>query len=93
MRTTSCLLLLGALATFAVARADTLIIQGLDEAQQTAAQRPARGMTMNKVTSNWGAPVVKGAAVGEPPITRWEYGDFVVFFEHDRVLHAVVKHP
>jgi hypothetical protein len=93
MRTGRSFLALCVLATFGVARADTLIIQGIDQAQQTAAQRPARGMTMSKVTSNWGAPFTKNAAVGEPPITRWEYNDFVVFFEHDRVLHAVLKHP
>ena len=31
------------------------------------------------------------AAVGEPPISRWVYADFVVFFEYDRVIHAVIK--
>jgi hypothetical protein len=93
MRTTSRLLLLGVLATCGVARADTLIIEGLDQAEQTAAQRPTRGMTMNKVSATWGTPVAKNEAIGEPPITRWEYGDFLVFFEYDRVLHAVVKHP
>jgi hypothetical protein len=93
MRTTSCVLLLGALATLGVARAETLIVDSLDQAKQTAAQRPTRGMTMNKVNSAWGAPVAKNAAVGQPPITRWEYNDFVVFFEYDRVLHAVAKHP
>jgi hypothetical protein len=86
-------LLLGALATFGVARAETLVVDSLDQAKHTAAQRPTRGMTMNKVNSAWGAPVVKNPAVGQPPITRWEYNDFVVFFEYDRVLHAVVKHP
>jgi len=27
--------------------------------------------------------------VGKPPITRWDYPSFSVFFEHDRVIHAV----
>ena len=74
------------------ARADTFILEGLEQSQQTAAQRPARGMTMDKVAAKWGAPVAKDAAVGKPPITRWEYGDFVVFFEYDHVIHAVAKH-
>lgn len=93
MRTTSCLLLLGTLALFGTARADTLILQGLEQSQQTAGQRPARGMTMDKVAAKWGTPAAKDAAVGKPPITRWEYGDFVVFFEYDHVIHAVAKHP
>ena len=93
MRTTSCLLLLGTLALSGAARAATLILEGIEQAQQTAAQRPARGITMDKVAAKWGTPVAKNAAVGKPPITRWEYGDFVVFFEYDHVIHAVAKHP
>ncbi len=93
MRTIACILLLAALGTSGPTRADTLIMQGLQQAEQTAAQRPARGMTMAKVTSTWGAPAAKDAAVGQPPITRWEYPDFVVFFEFDHVIHAVAKHP
>ena len=53
--------------------------------------RPTRGMTATSVESRFGAPEAKVAAVGDPPISRWEYRDFVVFFEYDRVIHAVVK--
>jgi hypothetical protein len=28
--------------------------------------------------------------VGNPPITKWFYPHFVVVFENDKVLHAVV---
>ena len=30
------------------------------------------------------------APVGNPPITKWFYPNFVVVFENDKVLHAVV---
>jgi outer membrane protein assembly factor BamE (lipoprotein component of BamABCDE complex) len=50
---------------------------------------PARGMTMNQVTSKFGAPVNKVAAVGNPPISRWDYTGFVVYFERDYVIHTV----
>ncbi|HNP65155.1 MAG TPA: hypothetical protein PKH39_14555 [Woeseiaceae bacterium] len=53
--------------------------------------RPARGMTQASVQSKYGSPVSTRAPVGDPPITRWEYSDFVVFFEYDKVIHAVVK--
>ena len=33
---------------------------------------------------------IKGP-VGEPPISQWHYQDFVVYFEGNRVIHAVVK--
>ena len=28
--------------------------------------------------------------MGNPPITKWFYPNFVVVFENDKVLHAVV---
>jgi hypothetical protein len=53
------------------------------------ANRPARGMSMDKVEATFGAPTHRLPAVGEPPITRWEYPGFVVYFEHQRVIHTV----
>jgi hypothetical protein len=44
---------------------------------------------MDKVEAKFGAPSRRVPAVGEPPITRWEYPGFVVYFERDRVIHAV----
>ena len=48
-------------------------------------------MTAESVEAKFGAPDAKVAPVGDPPISRWEYADFVVFFEYDRVIHAVTK--
>lgn len=56
-----------------------------------AAGKPTRGMTQDAVEANFGAPADTRAAIGDPPITRWEYPNFVVFFEYDRVIHAVSK--
>ena len=53
--------------------------------------KPTRGMTQDNVQASFGAPQSTVAAVGEPPITRWEYAEFVVFFEYDRVIHSVTK--
>lgn len=52
--------------------------------------RPTRGMTMAQVEARFGAAAEKRAAIGEPPITRWRYADFDVFFEHNLVIHSVV---
>ena len=73
-----------------VAAAQTLDMQGTSGARQDDG-RPTRGMTQARVESTYGSPVKREAPVGDPPITRWEYADFVVFFEYDRVIHAVVK--
>ena len=53
--------------------------------------RPVRGTTQNQVEAKWGSPVSKVAAVGDPPISRWEYQNMTVYFEYDKVIHAVLK--
>jgi len=51
---------------------------------------PTRGMTMEQVSTKFGTPVTKVPAVGKPPISRWEYPGFIVYFEADHVIHSVV---
>ncbi len=58
--------------------------------QQTDVVTPTRGMTMDQVAAKFGAPVNKVPAVGKPPISRWEYPGFIVYFEATRVIHSVV---
>lgn len=86
--------LLGALLAVAAAtsQADTLLIENVRQAREAAASLPERGSTMQTVEARFGAPAVRGGPVGEPPITRWEYDGFTVYFEHDRVLHSVLRH-
>ena len=86
LRTLSLLALL--LAAMGTASAETLKMDGASAANDG---RPTRGMTQAGVESKFGSPSAVKAPVGEPPITRWEYSNFVVFFEHDRVIHAVLK--
>jgi hypothetical protein len=75
------------LATSA-ALADTLIVEGI---QKDASQQPERGLSKTAVSSKWGEPAAQSDAVGEPPISSWEYDGFVVYFEYDNVLHTVAK--
>lgn len=56
---------------------------------------PAKGMTKRSVTRDFGNPVRKHRPVGggspqQPPITRWDYNGFSVFFEHSHVVDAVL---
>jgi hypothetical protein len=85
------LIVYGLLAGLAPASADTLLIEGLQSASSSSNDRPVRGMSMDTVQSRWGQPLTQRGAVGEPPISRWEYGDFIVFFEYQRVIHAIRK--
>ncbi len=50
---------------------------------------PSRGLTMGQVEGRYGAPGNRIDAIGEPPITRWVYPSFVVYFEYNLVIHAV----
>lgn len=56
---------------------------------QTQLSAPTRGMSKAQVEARYGAPSEKVAAVGNPPISRWVYPDFVVYFEYNHVVHAV----
>jgi hypothetical protein len=58
--------------------------------EQTDVVTPTRGMTMDQVAAKFGAPVTKIPAVGKPPISRWEYPNFIVYFEAEHVIHSVV---
>ena len=58
--------------------------------KQSDVATPTRGMTMNQVETKFGAPVSKVPAVGKPPISRWEYPGFIVYFEANHVIHSVV---
>ncbi len=79
-----------ALLTFTAgfAFADELLINQVDRA---VAERPDRGTAMDGVRSRHGEPAEIKAAVGAPPITRWVYDEFTVYFERDRVIHAVAR--
>jgi hypothetical protein len=87
LRTISLVALL--FAAWVSADADTLRMDGAVAPGDDG--RPTRGMTQASVESKYGAPATVKAPVGDPPITRWEYKDFVVYFEHDKAIHAVRK--
>ena len=58
---------------------------------QARGETPSRGTSMAQVEQRFGAPTERFAAVGQPPITRWVYPGFVVFFEYQHVVHAVAS--
>lgn len=68
---------------------DTLQMDGINPA--SGPSRPTRGMSMTAVERTYGTPANRRAAVGEPPISRWEYAGFTVYFEHQYVIHSVVN--
>ena len=69
-------------------QADNLSIPGHFTSDSTLIM-PKRGISMDKVLEQFGEPDRRIEAIGEPPITEWDYGDFRVFFEHQTVLHSL----
>ncbi|MGH8148927.1 MAG: hypothetical protein ACRETB_02970 [Steroidobacteraceae bacterium] len=72
------------------ALAETVVVNGKVAVEASSIPRPQRGMNMAHVERQFGAPVTRHAAVGNPPITRWDYPDYSVFFERHTVIHTVV---
>ncbi len=59
------------------------------EQNKQSMEKPRTGQSMDSVREHFGTPVREVPAIGEPPITRWVYNGFTVYFEHDRVIHSV----
>ena len=77
-----------------IAAADTLSMPPADSAatrQPVQIEMPARGMTKKQVEAKFGAPAQKVPAVGKPPISRWIYPDYTVYFEYQYVIEAVLR--
>lgn len=94
------------LATFALtmalsvagpAVADVLLIESIESAP--AISTPVRGQTMDEVRASFGNPVTEHPTVStegglfQPPITRWEFENYSVYFENDVVIRSVIHHP
>jgi len=74
-----------------ISRADMVAVDNGIAVKESDVATPSRGMSMDQVASKFGAPVTKVPAVGKPPISRWEYPGFVVYFEGEHVIHSVVS--
>ena len=83
-------LLLAAMFAGGLAGAATVAVENGIAVKESDVATPRRGMTMSQVAAKFGDPVTKVPAVGKPPISRWEYPGFVVYFESDHVIHSVV---
>jgi hypothetical protein len=53
---------------------------------------PAHGKQQAQVLQQFGEPRVRHQSVGQPPITRWDYPGFSVYFEYSTVINSVQIH-
>ena len=65
---------------------------GEQASEKQQMERPKNGMSRDQVRAHFGEPLNTTAAVGDPPISSWEYADYYVYFEYGLVLHTVLKH-
>ena len=79
---------LALLAFGAPASADVLLIEEVRQAERM--ELPENGISKEDVRGRFGEPNDRHSAVGDPPITRWDYEGWSVYFEHDRVLFTVL---
>jgi hypothetical protein len=81
------------LLIFGTAQSDVLLLDSIAALPANTEQgipRPTRGMSMHTVESRFGAPAKVHPRIGDPPISRWDYPDYSVFFEYQHVLTAVI---
>jgi hypothetical protein len=83
-------LLIAAVLASGIAQGETIAVENGIAVKESDVATPTRGMTMNQVATKFGSPVTRVPAVGKPPISRWEYPGFVVYFESEHVIHSVV---
>jgi len=86
-------IVLAILLAFAVqpVAADVLLIEDVRKSQHM--QLPVNGQSKADVSAKYGLPVKQHSAVGDPPVSRWDYDRYSVYFEYDLVLFSVLHPP
>lgn len=68
--------------------ADVLLIEEVRQTERL--DLPVNGMNQDEVRKRFGTPANAESPVGDPPITRWDYEGWSVYFEYDLVLFTVL---
>lgn len=53
-------------------------------------ETPKKGTSKSQVKNKFGEPNSVSGPVGQPPISKWQYSGFTVYFEYNHVVHSVV---
>ena len=77
-----------ALVPCATLTADVLLIEEVRQSERM--ELPVNGMNKADVRARFGEPANTHAAVGDPPISRWDYDGWSAYFEYDLVLFTVL---
>lgn len=82
--------LLGLAAYVPVSGAEEIRIPVGEQAKdQAPIDLPSKGMSQARVKALFGEPLEESPPKGQPPISRWKYKDFTVYFDSGAVIHSV----
>lgn len=88
MKTLTTFILLAAFI-FAPTLSSQEITLSIANSGDASTPKPAHGQTMDQVLQQFGEPAEKLNPVGTPPIIKWVYKDFTIYFESQTVIHSV----
>ena len=72
-------------------QADVLRIP-ISQQGSASIKMPTHGDKQAQVIQQFGEPSKRHASVGQPPISRWDYPGFSVYFEQSTVVNSVQIH-
>ena len=79
---------------FSTVQGEVLLLDAINNTPMNGSEgiaRPSRGHSMKRVREQFGEPTTVYPWVGDPPITRWAYDGFTVYFEEQHVINSVIK--
>lgn len=85
-------LLLALLFAALPAAAEDILIPLGQQGEDLRAPLPQLGESRRSVLERFGLADEEHPPVGNPPITRWDYREFSVYFEYDHVVSSVRHH-
>ena len=72
-----------------VAAEEIRIPVGEQAKTQATVDMPTKGMSKERVKNLFGEALEEVPAKGQPPISRWRYQEFTVYFDSNTVIHCV----
>ena len=82
-------------ATLLFAIATTFLLAGgaaLGQARVAPTRMISNDAALRIKAAHLGLQAEEHQPVGQPPITRWDYREFSVYFEYDHVINSVRHH-
>lgn len=73
------------------AAAQTILIP-IEQQGASILPLPSPGSSQSRVLEEFGLPDQQHPPVGTPKMSRWDYRDFSVYFENERVITSVRHH-